>query len=827
MAIDNHYSDIILTNLVESFGWEFSEGTGSVKKNVGGGATNGELNPTGVRIVTAIFDEPARRYLTLQSGFENILDIDCRDLDAKDAAGEFDSRVHDWAMNTAEKLEVKDALPDGWTEAYRGGIAANSDPLTGGIVDSEIVSGLWFAIANNNAIKERMDGYATRSEAMTALQSAIKASMMAPTTPEGYARVIANKSLQEKYQDDLDSLFQIRLVNVRNALRNIDGWDYGLQPIFSNEDIVKKGKTKAEFSFTYAGAGMNVVGYSINGIVDDLSKTPEEFAAEIDANAIELADKTTLSAVNTNSVNRFSAASYFIEKFMGNLEAAILVVANTSDTNELIGEKLVKSGSKAAVTRANNEFVSHANGQDISVSYIYADDLTNRRAEGLLRERGITILENDAEVIGSQLIKGNKYNVAITSKGERLLPERYFVGAVYTGIIDESKGVTKKYGANFTHHESNTSLTVKQVDLDSWFADAWIKEFDANELVSDPVQPLVDAYVKAWGTATNIINNAIATIDWNAIVDEASANGEYKKAYSLVQADSAIPSAAKELEKVGIATWDNRLSFISDTPEFNSHRDANMALRAASDKMRTIAKEKRIESGKSELALLNSDSSLEDMAKAIYKKHGIDVGDGSSGYLTKLTTAIQNKEVEYLRSVLGNKDNLASTELFTRATGIKLPLTQRDTLKKIDEWSGITPDSREAIELKKAEKRNHKNQLNEVISTWDYLKHNQVRLSATEPSVPVQQWIRELSTEGKNYIFSSKSGVATNYYLSKDESGTGGHSIKNKNWSLFLKAAKAVGGLQQALNAVDAHLKQMAESEASKPDENIAAAFAP
>lgn len=58
-------------------------------------------------------------------------------------------------------------LPEGWTEATPGGMATNRDPIKGGIVDNEIVSGKWFAIFNRSDIAP-FDGFATRAEAFAA-----------------------------------------------------------------------------------------------------------------------------------------------------------------------------------------------------------------------------------------------------------------------------------------------------------------------------------------------------------------------------------------------------------------------------------------------------------------------------------------------------------------------------------------------------------------------------------------------------------------------------------------------------------------------------------
>lgn len=119
-------------------------------------------------------------------------------------------------------------------------------------------------------------------------------------TPEGYAAVMsAGREAMAFWQDDLDSMFQERLIAVRNALREL-GWEGDrmgpLQKVTPGGagGIVYQLATE----FTQAGAG-NVVGIVfqvrkalvVGGsgftlpamIVDDLTKTPAELAAELDA----------------------------------------------------------------------------------------------------------------------------------------------------------------------------------------------------------------------------------------------------------------------------------------------------------------------------------------------------------------------------------------------------------------------------------------------------------------------------------------------------------------------------------------------------------------
>lgn len=113
-----------------------------------------------------------------------------------------------------------------------------------------------------------------------------------PTSAEGYAIVSADEDLQIRHQDELDSFFQQRLVAVRNAMRDL-GW-------FGPEKVMTKGGYRFTFDVASVGAGANVVGLKyqildakeveVTGLVDDLTKTPEQIAAELDAVAAPASD---------------------------------------------------------------------------------------------------------------------------------------------------------------------------------------------------------------------------------------------------------------------------------------------------------------------------------------------------------------------------------------------------------------------------------------------------------------------------------------------------------------------------------------------------------
>ena len=59
-------------------------------------------------------------------------------------------------------------MASSWNHLAEDAMAANADPIVGGIIDSEIVSGKWFVIPNNDAIPQA-DGFETKADAFAYL----------------------------------------------------------------------------------------------------------------------------------------------------------------------------------------------------------------------------------------------------------------------------------------------------------------------------------------------------------------------------------------------------------------------------------------------------------------------------------------------------------------------------------------------------------------------------------------------------------------------------------------------------------------------------------
>lgn len=163
-----------------------------------------------------------------------------------------------------------------------------------------------------------------------------------PTTPENYAKVMADSELQLKYQDRLDAFFQGRIVAVNNALIAAK-WYHpgGNKQILSKligEDSMESGLVySVTMDFAQVGAGKNVVGVTYNlshtighGVNakmseftlfrDDLTKTPEQIAAAIDASVVsENSDSSPANDQETDEISRRENLSIEVRELLSSM----------------------------------------------------------------------------------------------------------------------------------------------------------------------------------------------------------------------------------------------------------------------------------------------------------------------------------------------------------------------------------------------------------------------------------------------------------------------------------------------------------------------------
>lgn len=346
-----------------------------------------------------------------------------------------------------------------------------------------------------------------------------------------------------------------------------------------------------------------------------------------------------------------------------------------------------------------------------------------------------------------------------------------------------------------------TKIGDKAKNENRWREGFGLAPLPAEESSASNEQALIDAYIKAWGDEAAIVNAAVAAVNWEGITDNASATAEIQKLQSAANGERPIIKARDALEAAGMKTWDSRLSGVTETEEFQAQSKAMDAYREAMDKIQAIAKEKLIEAGKAELAALPEDAPLEDAARAIYRKHGIDMGQRSD-WASRVVTAVKEKDAEALRSILagvGSDSNKASMEIFERAAGFKLAKTQKERAKQIDEWAGITTEKRAEIEAAKDAAWQARKLEEGVKDAWGWLKNMNVRDGAD--IVDGQQYLLRQFNDGYDEAGTSKKGAATIYGMKK---GSGLRFVNNRSFNAFLKSAMAFGGLRKALESVGA-----------------------
>jgi hypothetical protein len=88
------------------------------------------------------------------------------------------------------------------------------------------------------------------------------------------AEILADRGLRVTHSDILDSMFNERIFELRDALR-AQGW-YG-----QGYDILTKDGASALFKFEHAPNGRNVIGMSVNGIEDTFEMPADAIAAEV------------------------------------------------------------------------------------------------------------------------------------------------------------------------------------------------------------------------------------------------------------------------------------------------------------------------------------------------------------------------------------------------------------------------------------------------------------------------------------------------------------------------------------------------------------------
>jgi hypothetical protein len=641
-----------------------------------------------------------------------------------------------------------------------------------------------------------------------------------PTTPEGYAKVRGDEALQLYWQDRLDAFFQGRIVAVRNALRAL-GWE-GREP---SDTRLYKGEAEVQPTFTHVGAGRNVAGWAMNGIDDDLTKTPEDYAAQVDAAAMAEVARRVQAAKEAQQkpdiTYRNSADGLFTSFFPSTPE----------------GEKAWNTINATPGTEGGKVLAAHAAptiAQLREAGYTVAEDTspatTPEEDEALLKELG------GDEAAAEQAKKSAKW-------WEGSFGEKYV--AVY--LLGNSRGndylTLTEQGSTYLAHVKDGTLGRERVgtpaEIVEWLrSDVFVGMGDAfagKSLTVDDVRAklklvkgedilfgksagqqddakkLIDAYVQSFGAAAAVLNAAVAAVNWDGIIDTQTMRTELDKlgVASRTGQYDIIGKASQALEAGGIKTWDERLSSLREDPGFAAWSTALDAAASARDRIQSIAKERLIAKGTSEVAALTPETPLADVAAAVFHKAGIDTGSQTP----QIVAAIEAKDAALAWSILSNLDNKSSAEIFERATGIKLAKTQRDRRPQIDEWAGITAEKRAELEAQRTEAQAAKERDENLKRAWNGLASISVRASDGNVSNG-QDFLKSLFAKGFDEVVVRKRGAVPTYYMRNAESQITG--VKSKSFNGFLKAALALGGLRQALESLGVIEAQTEKTDAEK-----------
>jgi hypothetical protein len=279
----------------------------------------------------------------------------------------------------------------------------------------------------------------------------IEAAKLDPTDPDVYARLLAqskdNFDVWKPYQDALDDLFQRRIVDVRNALREL-GWQ-GEQnaPLTKND-------AKLEIHVTNYGGGANVVGvkfyvtgnrkptatYGADGMVDDLSATPAELAALIDSEVALPAEPEPID---------------WVARVMPIIEARDVEAAKALTADEL------EQALAALVAQQKN-------GLARTLEYLAEGDteMADYEDEDAYRDMARTLIRGGAAAVGD--MEWARFKVLLDRLKERgFMPERVTLMAIRVGIPDVPRADIRR-AATLVKRAENFGLS----DKDKAYLDA-------------------------------------------------------------------------------------------------------------------------------------------------------------------------------------------------------------------------------------------------------------------------------------------------------------------------------------------------------------------
>lgn len=348
-------------------------------------------------------------------------------------------------------------------------------------------------------------------------------------------------------------------------------------------------------------------------------------------------------------------------------------------------------------------------------------------------------------------------------------------------------------------------------------------ESDKQQKLLENQKPLVQSCLDRYAQATRMIQGAIDAVDVRQVTYSESAVALYQSTVGAAEKEgrTLVRNAEQALQD---SLQGNRPIFNYLDKQIQEHESAEQYRRIVEkcrevlNGMIDVAKNNTIQRGKDVLASANESTPIEDIAVAIFNKHGIEITNS----VPPIVEYVQNRDIEGIQAAIGrNSLNNASQEVFEYMTGVKLGDTQKKRIRQIDEWAGITPEMRASIDAERKKAFENDRNIKDLEYIWDGFKTFRMQRGGDG-----QQYVLDRVAEGYTTVTSYPKGSSLQYGLTKPEdSDDVVYITKKRDFNNFCKAILKVeesGNVLEALRKaglVDVATKPEVTPEENTPDD--------
>lgn len=296
------------------------------------------------------------------------------------------------------------------------------------------------------------------------------------------------------------------------------------------------------------------------------------------------------------------------------------------------------------------------------------------------------------------------------------------------------------------------------------------------------LEPFIQAYLNSYAQAARHIRATMDNVDKSLVTNESSARDVYRAVGEAVrEGQDIIETAADDLRNVSengqiSMRVNDRLGHYAPARQ---HREVLMAVRALETELMQIAKDRLMQRGRDFLASADESTPIEDVAVAIFNKHGIEAPETPS-----MVNYVRDRDLQRVQGAIGhNSMNPASQEIFERMTGIRLEKTQKARVRQIDAWANVTPEMRERMDAEGKSQREERQNQKELRSAWESFAGMRMQRGGTG-----QDYVLAMIGEGHTQVSSYKKGVSVQYGLLNPETHEVRYMTRSPQFTRFCKA---------------------------------------